>query len=180
MARGAAARRYAKALFGLAEESDQVAAIRAELTGLAELLEQSTDLRDVLLTPLHPVAQRRAVLEVVAERMGASPLLRHFYAFLIDQRRLLDFGAIRAEFELLADKQAGVTRAEVRSAGPLDEAQLSRLRDALAARTGGSIELDVQVDPSLLGGVVAKVGDLVFDGSLRTQLTQLRSTLSGD
>lgn len=177
MARGAAARRYAKALFSLASEAARAEAVRGELASFGELLEQERELNDVLARPLHPAAQRRAALDAVARRLGASELVRHFLAFLIDQRRLVDFEAIRSAYEELADEAAGVTRAEVRSASELDDAQQERLRRALAARTGSEVELRVRVEPELLGGVVAQVGDLVFDGSLRTQLRQLHATL---
>lgn len=177
MPRGAAARRYAKALFQLAAEDDRVSDVRGELSALAELLERDSELRDVLLRPIHPVAQRRAVMAGVADKLGASQVLQSFYAFLIDQRRLVDFDAIRGEYERLADESRGITRAEVVTAGPLGDEQLERLRRALAARTGRDVVLTVDVDPTLLGGAIAKVGDLVFDGSLRTQLAQLRADL---
>lgn len=177
MAKGAAARRYAKALFQLAAEAGEVEKVRAEMGALAQLLEHSPELAGVLLQPLYPVSQRSAVLAAVAERLSSSTLLRRFYQVLIDQRRLLDFEAIRAEFERLADEAAGVERAQVRSASPLSEAQQQRLRRALGARLGRDVELQIEVDPALLGGLVARVGDLVFDGSVRTQLRQLRHSL---
>jgi len=132
----------------------------------------------VLFRPLHPVAQRRAVLNGVTERLGARPTVRSFFSLLIDQRRLVDFPTIREEIERLASEDAGLRRAEVVSAGTLRDDQLERLRRALSTRTGGEVQVSVRVDPSLLGGVIAKVGDLVFDGSLRTQLRQLRANLT--
>lgn len=179
MARGAAARRYAKALFELAKEAGTVAQVLGELTNMGDLLEGNPELHDVLFRPLHPVAQRKGVLVGVTDGIGASPTVRNFFSLLIDQRRLVDFPAIREEFERLASEDAGLRRAEVISAGPLRDDQLERLRRALAVRTGGEVEVSVRVDPSLLGGVIAKVGDLVFDGSLRTQLRQLRANLTG-
>ncbi len=178
MPRGAATRRYARALFQLAREDGRVAEVREELSQLVELLEGSAELRAVLLQPVYPVAERRAVLEAVADRLGASPLLHHFYAFLIDQRRLVEFEGIQAEFERLADEEAGVVHGQLRSASPLSEEQLADIRRALAARTGRDVQLAVEVDPSLIGGVVAQVGDLLFDGSLRKQLEQLRAGLT--
>jgi F-type H+-transporting ATPase subunit delta len=105
-------------------------------------------------------------------------IVRNFFAYVIDQRRLIDFDAIRAEFELLADEAAGLVKARVTAAAPLDDAQRERLQRALIARTGRSVELEVTVDPALIGGAVATVGNVVFDGSLRTQLHQLHDTLS--
>ena len=174
MARGAAARRYAKALFELAKEDGRVAEVRAELAGMSAMVAESPELRDVLLQPLHPVAERKKVLHGVTERVGSSPILRSFYSFLIDQRRLFDFAAIREEYERMADEDAGLTKALVRSAVPLRDDQLDRLKQSLTRRTGRQVELDVEVDESLLGGVIAQVGDTLIDGSLRTQLHQLR------
>ena len=178
MARGAAARRYAKALFELAKEAGQASEVLGELTAMGDLLEGNPELHEVLFRPLHPVAQRRAVLDGVTQRLGASTAVQSFFSLLIDQRRLVDFPAIREEFERLASEDAGLRRAEVVSAGALRDDQLERLRRALSTRTGGEVEISARVDPSLLGGVVAKVGDLVFDGSLRTQLRQLRANLT--
>ena len=178
MPRTAAARRYAKALFSLAKDEDRVEDVRGELGSLQQLLGASTELEESLFRPLHPVAERRATLEAVATRLGLSPMVVHFGAFLVDQRRIVNFPAICEEYGRLADEQAGRTRAEVVSASPLDDAQQERLRRALAGRTGREIELSVRVDAGLIAGVVAKVGDRVFDGSLRTQLEQLRSNLT--
>ena len=114
----------------------------------------------------------------VAERTGASSLLQSFLAFLIDRRRLVQFEAIRAEYGRLADERAGLTRAVVRSAEALSSEQLDALRRALSTRVGRDVELAVEVEPELLGGVVAQVGDLVFDGSVRTQLRQLHERLA--
>jgi F-type H+-transporting ATPase subunit delta len=180
MAAATAPRRYARALFSLASEDNTVAAVRAELRSLGALLEASPELRDVLLQPLHPAAERRRVLEGVAEKLGASSLLRRFYAYLIDQRRLVAFDQIEAEFIRLSDEAAGKRKARVKSARPLSAEQQARIARALSARAGRAVELEVEVDPALVGGLVAQIGDTVYDGSLRTQLTQLRSTLLGN
>jgi F-type H+-transporting ATPase subunit delta len=178
MRSSAAARRYARALFSLAQEEGHVAEVKTELGQLAGLLGQNEALRNALFRPLHPAAERRAVLVSLCERAGVDATLRKFFAFLVDQRRLVDFEGIRDEYERLADEAAGRTKASVVSAAPLSDRDRERLERALAVRTGGVVELDVDVDPSLIGGVIAKVGALVFDGSLRTQLNQLRASLT--
>ncbi len=178
MRSSAAARRYARALFGLADEAGAVEQIRGELAGIAALFDSEPALRNALFRPLHPVAERRAVLRSLCEHLSLSATVRNFFAFSIDQRRLIDFDAIRSEFGQLADAAAGLVKARVTAAAPLDDAQRERLQTALAARTGRHVDLDVSVDPSLIAGAVAVVGNVVFDGSLRTQLSQLRATLS--
>jgi F-type H+-transporting ATPase subunit delta len=176
----AAARRYARALFGIARDDGTIEATGRELAALADLLEESSELRAALFRPLHPVAERRAVVRAVAERLGSSATLQNFYAFLVDQRRLVDFATIRSEFERLAAEAEGRTEGRITSAQPLDDATRDRLVAALSQRTGRQVSVQVEVDPSLIGGVVAQVGDLVFDGSLRTQLEQLRNSLTTD
>jgi F-type H+-transporting ATPase subunit delta len=178
MAKAAAARRYAKALFALAREDNRVTEVREEVRRLGAALAESAELRAVLLQPLYPVAQRRAVLRALSEKLGASPLLRNFQAFLVDQRRLVDWNEIETEYGRLADAAAGLTLAKVRSAAPLSDAQRQRLERALQQKVGGRVQLSVEIDPGLVGGAVAQVGDVVYDGSLRTQLRQLRASLA--
>ncbi len=173
-----AARRYARALFALAREDDEVASIRAELDDMARLLAANPDLQRRLFQPLHPVRERREVLKSICEQGRGSRMIRNFFSYLIEQRRLVAFDAIHDEFNRLADEAAGRVRVEVRSASPLRDEQRARLIDALAQRTGKEIELTLQVDSSLIGGAIATVGGLVFDGSLRTQLLQLQGTLT--
>ena len=169
--------RYAKALFALGKEEQNIQSLRSEVARLAELLAEHSDFREVLLTPLHPANERKAVLLKVAERAELSHLLKNFTAYLIDRRRLIDFPEIAEEFSRLADEDEGLLTAKVRSASPLDEEREQRLQRALSERTGRRVRLDIELDPTLIGGAIAQVGDLVIDGSLRTQLGQLRATL---
>jgi len=173
-----AAKRYGRALFSLARDEGRVDAVRQELGRFTGVLEASSELREVLLRPLYPVAERTAVLQAIADRIGASPLLHKFFGLLIHHRRIVELEAVLQEFDRLADLAAGRVQARVASAAPLSEPQRERLRAALAARTGSEVRLEVEVDPGLLGGIVAKVGDLVYDGSLKTQLAQLRANLT--
>jgi F-type H+-transporting ATPase subunit delta len=175
---GTAAHRYAKALFGLAEDEHRERDVRVELSNLESLFEGSRELRDALLTPRHPASERKAVLGEISDRISISPLVRNFLSYLIDQRRLIDIQAITSAYGEFADNAEGLLTAEVISASPLDDRRLDRLRRALSERTGQDVRLEIQVNPALIGGAIAKVGDLVFDGSLRTQLGQLRANLT--
>ncbi len=175
---GTAAYRYAKALFGLAEDDHRHREVRDELGKLTALFDGSRELREALLTPLHPASGRKAALREIANRISVSPLVKNFISYLIDQRRLIDFEAITLAYGELADEAEGLLTAEVVSASPLDDRRKDRLRRALSERTGREVRLEIEVDPSLIGGAIAKVGDLVFDGSLRTQLGQLRANLT--
>jgi F-type H+-transporting ATPase subunit delta len=178
MKRGTAAHRYAKALFGLARDERRHREVREELERLVSLFDETRELRETLLTPLHPAAERKAALGAILESTSVSLLVRNFLAFLIDQRRLIDFKAIVGVYAELADAAAGLMTAEVIAASPLDDRRRDRLRRALSERTGREVQLQIEIDPALIGGAIAKVGDMVFDGSLRTQLGQLRANLT--
>jgi F-type H+-transporting ATPase subunit delta len=178
MMAGGAAQRYAKALFGLAQDERRHREVRGELERLSAVFAESREVSSALLTPMHPAAQRKAALRELAARIGASPIVQNFLAFLVDQRRLIQFEAIVAAYGALADQAEGLLTADVKVASPLDDRRKDRLRRALSARTGREVKLQIEVDPSLIGGAIAKVGDLVFDGSLRTQLAQLRANLT--
>jgi len=173
-----AGRRYAKALFDLANDTNATAAIGVELAELAELVSRDKALRDALMTPLHPADERKAVVGALAQQAGLSDTVKQFLWFLIDQRRLLSFSVIQQEYERLANEASGVVTAQVVAASELDERKQERLRRALSDRTGQQVRLDITVDRSLIGGAVATVGDMVFDGSIRTQLERLRSNLT--
>lgn len=179
MPKSAAAVRYAKALFSLALDDRRVKEVREEVESLARLFAEQEDLRHALLTPLHPADQRKAALRAVGAQLSLSPLLQNFGAYLIDQRRLIDYATIAEEYGRLADEEQGLLTAQIIAASELDERRRDRLRRALSERTGREVRIEVSVDPSLLGGAIAKVGDLVFDGSIRTQLQQLRGNLLG-
>ena len=176
--KGGAAHRYAKALFGLAQDEHRHREVRAEIENLASVFEGNRDASAALLTPMHPADERKAALRAIGDSTGLSPLVQNFVAFLIDQRRLIDFAAIVEAYGELADAAEGMVTAEIVSASPLDDRRKDRLRRALSERTGQEVRLEIKVDPSLIGGAIAKVGDLVFDGSIRTQLGQLRANLT--
>jgi F-type H+-transporting ATPase subunit delta len=174
----AAARRYARALFSIARDETRIEDVRREIVAISNVLKESDELSDAILQPLFPSAQRRGVLKDVCQKLGTSGVVTNFCSFLVDQRRMIHFEAICDAYGHLADEAAGRRRARIVSASPLSDAQRSRLRNALTTRTGLQVELEESVDTSLLGGAVASVGGLVFDGSLRTQLEQLRSSLT--
>jgi F-type H+-transporting ATPase subunit delta len=175
---GTAAHRYAKALFSLAQDEHRHREVRTELEKLDSLFLESREIQDALLTPLHPAAERKSAVRAIGEGVSTSPLVLNFLSYLIDQRRLIDFDAIVTAYGEFADEAEGLLTAQVTSASPLDDRRKDRLRRALSERTGQEVRLEIEVDESLIGGAIAKVGDLVFDGSLRTQLGQLRANLT--
>jgi F-type H+-transporting ATPase subunit delta len=177
MIMGSIARRYAKALFGLAVEQGQVEPWSESLQALKHAIEGSPDLRDVLSNPVYSREQRRAIVSQLGEalKLAADPTaLLHLLA---DRNRLSYLSAIVDTFRDLADAHLGRVRAKVTSAVPLEPATAQAIADRLAQAAKAKVILDRAVDPALIGGVVAQVGSLVFDGSVRTQLQDLRRNL---
>lgn len=177
MIMGSIARRYAKALFGLAVESGRVEPWNDSLQALKVAVETSPDLVDVLSNPVYSREQRRAIVAKLAAALALDEQPTSLLYLLGDRNRLSYLGAIVDTFRSLADAHLGRIRARVTSAVPLDPAAAQAIADRLAQSTQAKVLLDRAVDPALIGGVVAQVGSLVFDGSIRTQLEDLRRQL---
>jgi F-type H+-transporting ATPase subunit delta len=177
MIEGSIARRYAKALFSLAAESGRVEPWAASLEALREAVEASPDLRDVLSNPVYSKEQRRPIVEKLAGALSLDPQPASLLFLLGDRNRLGYLAAVVDTFRSLADEHLGRVRAKVTSAVKLDEAAAQAIADKLSQATKAKVLLDRVVDPAILGGVVAQVGSLVYDGSLRAQLEDLRKQL---
>jgi F-type H+-transporting ATPase subunit delta len=174
---GSVSRRYARALFELGVARGTFEQLGQELADLTALWGTSTDLRRALENPVFARSEKRAVLEQLLPKVTPSPDVRKFVLLLLDRRRISILPSIARAYREMADAHAGRVRAQVISAQPLSPAETDRVRRSLEQRTGKKVILDLSVDPSLIGGLVARVGDLVLDGSVRTQLATLRQRL---
>ena len=146
----------------------------AQLRSLENLIGQSQDLRHALTSPAVRVSQKRSVIDRFANELGLSRLTRNFIFVLIDHHRIPILSEIREAFETEIDLRLGFVRAEVTSAQELDREQTVALETALTQMTGKQVRARFQVDPSLIGGAVARIGSTVYDGSIRGQLDNLR------
>ena len=171
------ARRYAKALLALGTEQGNLEAIAGELAAVAGAWQASPELRNVLENPLVPHAAKRAVMSEIALQMGAAPTTRSALLLLVDRRRAQVLPHLAKTLRELADARKGVVRAEVTTATPLSDAYFARLQTQLEQMTGKSVVVDRAVDPSLIAGVVTRIGDRIFDGSLKTRLRSVRDAL---
>jgi F-type H+-transporting ATPase subunit delta len=181
MRRGAAvARRYAKALLGLAHAEARLEPVAQELATFDRVLADEAPLRNALLRPWVKAAHKRAIVIAIAERLQLSPLARNFLALVAQRRRLAFLPDILAAYEALADEAAGRVRARVRSATPLGDPERAAIRERLGRRLGKTVLLDTAVDPSLIGGFVAEVGSRLLDMSVTGQLRALREHISRD
>jgi F-type H+-transporting ATPase subunit delta len=177
MITGSIARRYAKALFSLAVEKKCVEAWNEDLQGLARAVEASPELRDVLQNPAYAREQRRAVVQQLAKALSLPEEPSNLLFVMGDANRLAALAQVVLAFRELADQELGRLRAKVTSAVPLDDASAAAIAEKLSASTQKKVIVERAVDPAIMGGVVAQVGSLVYDGSLRAQLEDLRLSL---
>ena len=177
MARYEAVRGYGQALFAVAEAEGALDAVEDELFRFARTVEREASLREALADPGLPADRKRAVLQdILGER--ANPHTVNLLGFVVEQGRARELAEIIDELVALAADRRRAAVAEVRTAVPLDDDRRRRLTDALERATGKRIEMKVVVDPAVVGGVVAQVGDQVIDGSVKRRLELARERMS--
>ena len=177
MKNSAIARRYAKALLILAREDGQAETYREELDGVSRLLSEHKALQLTLTNPLHDLESRRNVLVKTLDALNLSEVMRSFLLLLFDKGRIGFIDNINVYYQNMADELKGIARAELVAALPLSDASVDKIRKSLAVMTGKDIILSITQDPGLIGGVVAKIGDLVLDGSIKSQLMNMKESL---
>lgn len=174
------ARRYSKGLLGAVVETvgeEGLHAARDELRGLADLVRGHGGLRLLIANPAVHWKDKASVMERLAEQAGLHELTRRFVAQLAHKERLDHLEAIADVFGELVDEHLGVLGAEVTAPTPLDEGAAEELREKLAAATGKEVRLTTSTDPEVLGGLVTRIGDIVYDGSLKTHLSRIRERM---
>ncbi len=171
------ARRYAKALLTLGKEDGKYKEYGEGLSGFAALLEREPELKDALLNPVHSREDRHKLLLRILELLKMAPMVSNLLKLMFDKHRLNAVAGVALAYQDLVDAVEKVSRAKVKAAIFLDEATTKRLRKTLEKLTGGTVVMEVEEDPSILGGIVARVGDLVLDGSVRSQIQSLRESL---
>jgi F-type H+-transporting ATPase subunit delta len=171
--------RYATALFELAQEERAIETVERDFTTLKALIDGSPDLRLLVRAPVFSRTEQEKGMDAILRRMEAAPLTVRFVLLLASKGRLFALMDVVRAFELLAAKLRGEVRAQVTSARALSDAEVSELKAILKSKLGRDARLDAKVDPSLLGGLVVKVGSRMIDSSLRTKLDGLRTAMRG-
>ena len=173
----AIARRYAKALLMIGKEDDQVEDYRKELHAFADLMDQESALNEAITNPLYDAGERRKVLQTLIAKLGLSKVMASYLSLLFDKGRIGYLSDIDNFYQKLADELKGIARANLVAATELSSEAVEKIRASLSQRTGKEIILEVEQDPGLIGGIVTKIGDLVLDGSIKTQLLNMRESL---
>jgi F-type H+-transporting ATPase subunit delta len=179
----AVASRYASALVDVVlnpKSQTQPGQIAGELRDFEALLESSPELRNALAAPSVPTARKKAILGRIADRLALGRITRNFLFVLNSHRRMDALAAVIDTFEVLLDERLGFSRAHVTSAQELDAAQRAQLEAELARLTGRRMRLKFATDESLIGGVIARIGSTVYDGSVKGRLEVLARQLSGE
>jgi F-type H+-transporting ATPase subunit delta len=172
--------RYAKALADvvLAPGSNLApAAVLEQLRGVEEIMGSATELKHIMLSPAVPSSKKRAVIAKLAGALGLSRQVQNFLYVIIDHRRMHQITEIREAFEAAVDEQLGVAVARITSAQPLGDEQRGLLQSEIAKITGKTVRADYAIDDTLIGGLIARIGSTVYDGSVRGRLESLRRAL---
>ncbi len=175
----AIASRYARALVEVVlEQKLDATAAREQLNSFAEAVRESIELRRVWQSPAVPAEQKRAVLDAIIGKMGAFKAIRNFMAVIIDHRRIPMLDEIARQFAVELDAQLGFVEAEISSARQLSAGEKRELESQVERLTGKKVRAQYTSDPGLLGGVMVRVGSMIYDGSIRGQLEKMKEQLS--
>lgn len=170
-------RGYADAMYSIAEAEGELEPVEEQVYAFAKMAEKRAKVREALIDPELPNENKRNLIrEVLGEQ--ANPVAVNLLGMLVEQGRARDIGRIAESFAEVAAERRQQVLAEVRSAVALTDAQKRRLAEALSSATDRTVEVKVIVDPDLVGGVVARVGDVIFDGSIRSRLDEAKQHLT--
>jgi F-type H+-transporting ATPase subunit delta len=171
------AKRYAKALLTLGREDGNYEKYGEELNQFVAFWEGTPEFADAATNPLYAKEDRKVLCSAVVDKMGFSPVFKSLLDLMLEKNRLSIILDVQSLYQRLLDEMAKISRAKVASAVPLSAEAVEAIRASLEKATGGSVVIETEVDPELIGGVVARVGDLVLDGSVRSQLASIKETL---
>ena len=177
MSQGMIARRYAKALVNLADNEKNLDNTGKDLTAIAEAYKENSELRQVLSDTKVSSRLKLEILKDVLSKIKASKLVDTFSRYLLAKRRINFLPDIERAFNLLLQEKLGRIEAEVTSASELPKETVKQLIDAISVYSGKEVEVNVNIDPSIIGGIVTRIGSTVIDGSIQTHLNQIRQSI---
>ncbi len=177
MTRITIARKYSRALLEIGLKEGTHEALGQELEKIAQCLQAIKELRNILGSCVYPAPLRKGIFQRISRSMGLSPTMVDFVNLLIDRDRMNHFPEICQSYRDLTDERANRLRATLLTAQPLSSALAGEVRRNLESALGKEVVMTVQEDPALIGGVVAKIGNLLYDGSIKTQLSRIKENL---
>jgi F-type H+-transporting ATPase subunit delta len=172
--------RYATAIFELAQDQKSLSTVEKDFAALKSALSASADLTRMVRSPAYDRSDQAKAMAAVLDRMGVATLTRNFILVLAAKRRLFILSDIIRAFEAMVARDRGEVQATVTSARSLGDGEMTELRAILKSKLGREPRIETKVDPSLLGGLVVRVGSRMIDSSLRTKLNGLRAAMRGN
>ncbi|MEA3487524.1 MAG: ATP synthase F1 subunit delta [Thermodesulfobacteriota bacterium] len=171
------AKRYARALFDIAQKEDKIEVIYGELKGFSSILKESGDLAEFFANPVFDNSDKLAVIGDILDKIGMSTTTSNFLMLLVDKRRIDILEQIEECYQRYMDDVLNKVRVGVKTAFPLSSELSARIKKHMEGLTGKNVEMVIDEDPSLLGGVVIGVGDTLYDGSVKAQLNDIRGLI---
>ena len=171
------ASRYAKAIFDLVLESDEVAELENDVESLSDALDKSQELRDLIASPLYTRDDQKAAIVAIGTKMKLLANLNNTLALMASKRRLFVMGSFLRQLKILIAEHKGEITADVMSAKSLTKEQSDKLAKAIKERVGKEIKINASVDESIIGGIVVKVGSKMIDTSIRSKLNSLQTVM---
>ncbi len=179
MIEGSIAKRWARALIELAREGNQIEEVREQLNAFSALLDADGEVLSVLESPSFGNREKIAIVKQIAEGQNLLPVVRNFLSLAMEKDRARYLRPIISEYVRMADELTGIVKGELVVAEAMNDAAVEQVRAALEKSTGKKIQLNVKVDPAILGGAVVRLGSLVVDGSVCAQLETMSRELVG-
>ncbi len=173
----AIARRYAKALLLIGEDDGQAEVYREELDSISGLVAREAELEQAICNPLYDISSRKKVLQAIIDRLNPSVTMKNYLLLLFEKGRIGFLRTINEFYHKFADELKGIARATLISATELTSEAVDKITSALSKKTGKDVILEVKQDAEFIGGIVTRIGDLVLDGSVKTQLLNMRESL---
>ena len=173
------AKRYAKALFAVGQEEGKSESFRETLNALGDFLEKYPEAMDALTNLLYPMELKEKVMAQLISELQTDQFMANFLNLVVQKKRADIIPEIASEFQLLVDADQNISRGTIISATEISGELQSKVQSTLESITDNKVILTSEIDPSIIGGIIAKVGDLVMDGSIKTQLAGLNESIKG-
>jgi F-type H+-transporting ATPase subunit delta len=171
------AKRYARAFFDIAGEDKLYEKYYEELSGFAGIVQRDKNLREFLANPIFEQTEKKAVVEAIIQKIAMSEMTTNFLKLLVDKKRIGLLAEIADYYRELMDEVLKRVRVSVKTAFPLPVSVTEEIKQGLEQMTGKQTEVTIEEDQSLMGGIVIRVGDTLYDGSIKTQLSNIRNLL---
>ena len=174
------AKRYARALYDLGKEEGLQDKFLEDMEAIVSILEESDEFRAIMESPLYDILLKRRIMGELIKQIKLTKYMENFLGILLDKDRFVYLKSILDSYRQTVDEASGRVRATVTSAMELDKTQLERIAGTLKQIVKKEVDLDISIDPALIGGLIAEVEGMIYDGSVKTQIVRLKQSLKGE